>query len=99
MGITGRTVGSSDVVLDSSVLQWKLDEGSGTSTSDSIGTNGGTTNGSWTLDDDFIGDYVLSPDGTDDDIESDEDPDAIARNRDHSVALTVHVESVTEGAI
>jgi hypothetical protein len=51
------------------------------------------------LDDDFIGDYVLSPDGTDDDIESDEDPDAIARNRDHSVALTVHVESVTEGAI
>jgi len=88
-------------IPDSAVLQYQIDEGSGTTLTDAIGSNDGSlTGGTWTSDTDMRGDYRINLDGTDDYIESSSNPTAMARDTDFSVALTVVKESsVSSGSI
>jgi len=54
-------------IPDSVDNQWPLDEGSGTTQTDNVGSIDATMNGStWVFDADAVGDYVVSYDGADD---------------------------------
>lgn len=59
--------GGGDELPDSVVNRWPIDEGSGTTFADAIGTADGTWNGgSWVSDSSYIGGFGYSLDGTDD---------------------------------
>jgi hypothetical protein len=71
--ITNTTGGGGDYTLPNSVVHnWRFDEGSGITVSDSVGSANGSINGSagW-ITGTWIGDAALSFDGSDDSVEID----------------------------
>jgi hypothetical protein len=61
-----KAVDQGSAIPDSAIHQWKLDEGSGSTGADSIGTADGTVNGPTWVSGTYKGGYALSGDGTDD---------------------------------
>jgi len=109
--ITGATIDGTDVqeitvdgqtvftavppLPGSAVHQWKFDEGSGTTATDSIGSNDGTINGAtFTSDANLVGGFGLDFDGNDT-VDYSTIGSVLAINQDFSVAMTVNLDNLS----
>ena len=81
-------------ISGSSVLRWKIDEGSGTTLADSIGSTDGSfySGPTWESNSNFVGGQILRMDDNDNPISASDNND-ISVGSDFSVALTVDVTS------
>lgn len=61
---------SGPTVADSAIHHWRMDEGTGDTVADNIGTADGTRNGPTWTSGTWVGDYALDGDGTDDYVET-----------------------------
>lgn len=68
--VTGRAITPvPSSIPDSAIHRYKIDEGTGTTVADSIGTEDGTKSGATWTSGTWVGDYALDGDGTDDYID------------------------------
>lgn len=91
-----RNVTTGAVIPDSAIHRWILDESSGTTLSDSIGSISGTVNGATWVSGNWQGSYALEGDGTDDFIDwgdsTDFDPDS-------AYSITATIQTSGDGVI
>lgn len=84
---------------DSAILQNDIDEGSGTTAADSIGSNDLSINGpGWSSDSSLVGNYGLSFDQTDDSATYSTTDSRFSRTETWSYAITLKKSSATSSA-
>jgi len=96
----GDVVFSASAIPDSATHQHKLDEGSGTTFSDSIGSIDGSTGGaSWTSDSELEGGQALSLDGSDDTPSFDSKFGSVGTSNSWSFAVTINADNLNSGQV
>jgi len=91
-----QTFTTQSAIPDSAVHQWKFDEGSGSTATDSVGSNDVTVNGAvWASVSDLVGGYGLDFDGTDDDVTYATIDSIIGTEQQFSVTITANLDDLS----
>jgi len=94
--VSGRSVGVGSAETDSAIHQHKLDEGSGSTAADSIGSLDGSVDGaSWVSVADLVGGFGLDFDGSNDKLDLGSTISEVGVNEQFSIGMTINPDNTS----